>query len=226
MKYQITSRWDSSKILFEAEIECSADASEGVKLGLAVRAAVKARANLARANLADANLARAYLADAYLADANLAGAYLADANLAGANLADANLAGANLADANLARADLYDEQLRPFKADLWTELTETRAHAEVPGLIQALREGRVDGSKYEGECCCLVGTLANIRGVSFQEFNPNSDRPSERWFMMIRQGDKAGDKSGGGYAAQKAVEWCLEYCELTGIEVPAVEATP
>ena len=181
MKYQITSRWDSSKILFEAEIECSADASEGVKLGLAVRAAVKARANLARANLADANLAR---------------------------------------------ADLYDEQLRPFKADLWTELTETRAHAEVPGLIQALREGRVDGSKYEGECCCLVGTLANIRGVSFQEFNPNSDRPSERWFMMIRQGDKAGDKSGGGYAAQKAVEWCLEYCELTGIEVPAVEATP
>lgn len=201
MKYQITSRWDSSKILFEAEIECSADASEGVKLGLAVRAAVKARADLARA-------------------------YLADANLARANLARANLADANLADANLARADLYDEQLRPFKADLWTELTETRAHAEVPGLIQALREGRVDGSKYEGECCCLVGTLANIRGVSFQEFNPNSDRPSERWFMMIRQGDKAGDKSGGGYAAQKAVEWCLEYCELTGIEVPAVEATP
>ena len=72
----------------------------------AVEAAVRARANLADANLTGANLASADLADANLAranlaDANLARANLADANLAGANLADANLAGANLAGANL-----------------------------------------------------------------------------------------------------------------------------
>jgi hypothetical protein len=55
-----------------------------VKLGLAVKWAVKNKANLARANLAGANLAGAYLAGADLAGANLAGAALAGANLAGA----------------------------------------------------------------------------------------------------------------------------------------------
>lgn len=79
-----------------AEFECKVDA---VKLGAAVRIAVKAGANLADANLADAYLAGADLAGADLARANLARAYLADANLARANLAGANLAGAYLARA-------------------------------------------------------------------------------------------------------------------------------
>lgn len=68
MKYQIKNRWNGC-VLFEAEIECEASASEGTKLGLAVKLAVKADANLADAYLADAYLAGAYLADAYLADA-------------------------------------------------------------------------------------------------------------------------------------------------------------
>ena len=103
-------------VVFSAEIECKPDELPSVKLGLAVKCAVKADANLAGANLADAylagaNLAGANLAGAYLADANLAGAYLADANLAGATLADANLAGATLARANLAGANLADAYL-------------------------------------------------------------------------------------------------------------------
>jgi len=120
MKYAIKNRFTGA-VIFEAEIECEASVSEVIKLGLSVRAAVKARANLvdanlaganlAGANLADANLARANLVDANLADANLARANLVDANLADANLADANLARANLADANLARANLADANL-------------------------------------------------------------------------------------------------------------------
>ena len=106
----------SGEVIFTAEIECSANELPSIKLGLAVKAAVKARAyladaNLAGANLADANLAGANLADANLADANLADANLARANLADANLADANLAGANLAGANLAGANLADANL-------------------------------------------------------------------------------------------------------------------
>ena len=105
MLHQIKHRFTAA-VLFEAEIDCAADTRDGIKLGLAVRVAVKADANLAGANLAGAYLARADLAGAYLADANLAGAYLARADLAGANLAGAYLADANLADADLAGANL------------------------------------------------------------------------------------------------------------------------
>ncbi len=110
MKFDILNRWTGA-VQFTAEIECAEDALPSIKLGLAVRCAVKAGAYLADANLAGANLARANLADANLADANLAGAYLAGANLAGANLADAYLADANLAGAYLAGAYLAGANL-------------------------------------------------------------------------------------------------------------------
>jgi hypothetical protein len=109
IKFQIKNRW-SGAVQFECELEARYESeSHGVRLGAAIKLALRAGANLADANLADANLADANLARAYLARANLAGANLAGANLARAylaeaNLADANLARANLADANLARA--------------------------------------------------------------------------------------------------------------------------
>ena len=89
IKQEILNRF-SGEVIFTAEIECAADELPSTKLGLAVKAAVKARANLAGANLAGANLARANLARANLARANLE-----DANLVGANLARANLEGPN-----------------------------------------------------------------------------------------------------------------------------------
>ena len=95
MKYEIRNRL-TGEIQVTAEIECAEDSPISIKLGLAVRWAVKARANLAGA----------YLAGADLADATLAGADLAGADLAGANLARANLAGAYLAGANLAGAKI------------------------------------------------------------------------------------------------------------------------
>ena len=211
MKYSIKNRWNGS-VLFEAEIECGADATEGIKLGLAVRVALKARANLAVAYLAGADLAGANLAGANLAGANLAGAYLARAYLAGADLAGAELAGADLARANLAGADL-----RSFKADMWLTLSQNKS--EVVGLIKALKEGRVDGSQYEGECACLVGTLANVKHVSHTTIEHNSDNPAERWFLMIKKGDKPGDATGGGFAAQKALEWAEEFCAVHGIDL-------
>jgi hypothetical protein len=73
VKFDILNRW-SGQVIFTADINCADDESYSVKLGLAVKCAVEARAYLADANLAGANLA----------DANLAGAYLADANLADA----------------------------------------------------------------------------------------------------------------------------------------------
>ena len=55
MKFDIKNRW-SGEVMFSAEISCDENALPGVKLGLAVRAAVKDRANLNRANLGGASL--------------------------------------------------------------------------------------------------------------------------------------------------------------------------
>jgi uncharacterized protein YjbI with pentapeptide repeats len=120
----------------------------------------------------------------------LRGADLAGAGLAGAVLRGADLAGANLTGANLAGADLTGADLTPIRDDLWAVLSA--APAEAAGLRGALTEGRVNGSTYEGDCACLVGTLANVRGVKYTDMSdlaPDSSRPAERFFLGIRKGD-------------------------------------
>ena len=102
--------------LLAARIECDPDAPTNIKLGLAVRVAVKSGAdlrdadligaNLIGANLIGANLIGANLSSASLRDTNLIDADLRHANLSGANLRDTNLSGANLRDADLSGADL------------------------------------------------------------------------------------------------------------------------
>ena len=165
MKYYIPNRF-TGRIQFSGEITCDADAPPAVKLGLAVRLAIKEKANLT-----------------------------------GTNLSNANLRGADL---------------RSFKADMWMTLAQNRA--EVPALVTALREGRVDGSQYHGDCACLVGTIANAKSIDYRNIEHNCDNPAERWFMMISKGDKPGDETGGGFAAGKALEWALEFCALLGTD--------
>ena len=78
-------------------IECDPLAAMGVKLGLAVKTAFKAGANLAGADLTGADLTRAHLAGAYLAGADLTRATLAGSNLSSANPAEGDLATATTA---------------------------------------------------------------------------------------------------------------------------------
>ena len=114
-KFDILNRF-SGAVQFTAEIDCPEDAPTGVKIGLAVRWALKSRANLSGANLkganlSDANLSGANLSDANLSDAYLSGANLSDANLSGAYLSGPYMSGANLSRANLSGAYLFDANL-------------------------------------------------------------------------------------------------------------------
>ncbi len=159
------------------------------------------------ADLRGANLRGANLSDADLSDADLSGA-----DLRGADLSDANLSGADLSD-----ADLSDANLRLFKSDLWMTLTENKS--EVSGLVLAMREGRIDGSVYSGECACLKGTLANVKGVSVGNYKQDVSQPAEQWFLMVKKGDKPDDQTSGGFALRTALEWTLEWCDLNDISV-------
>jgi uncharacterized protein YjbI with pentapeptide repeats len=101
----IKHRW-SARVLFSAEIESSHNASDGVKLGAAVKAAYKSDAVLSGAVLSDAVLRGAVLRGADLSGADLRGADLSGAVLRGAVLRGADLSGAVLRDAVLSDADL------------------------------------------------------------------------------------------------------------------------
>jgi hypothetical protein len=94
------------RVLFEAEIVADADTSGGVRLGLAVKLALKAGADLGGAYLRGADLRVADLRGAYLRGADLRGADLRGADLGGAYLGGAYLGGADLRGAYLRGADL------------------------------------------------------------------------------------------------------------------------
>ena len=153
------------------------------------------RANLERAYLVGANLERAYLAGANLEGAklrgaNLEGAYLRDAILEGANLEEANLEGAELRGAK----NLPEPLIQYFKKDLRYVLSYTKQ--EIPYLKEKLENGEVDGTQYEGECACLIGSLANSKKEYHENFvscipdyQLGLHNPSEQLFYQIRKGD-------------------------------------
>lgn len=150
------------------------------------------------------------------------------ADLRGADLRGADLGGADLRGAYLRGADHYTHPLWPIRADLRAILDA--APAEVLAVIAALKNGSV----YKGECACLVGTIAQARGVEEDDLpgiTPDGSRPAEQWFYPIKKGDAALDAmpelppydpanplplpddypTEGVYRATLALEWCREW---------------
>ena len=148
-----------------------------------------------------ANLRGAYLRVADLEGANLEGAYLRVADLEGADLEGADLRGADLRGANLSS----------IKADLWELLLH--AVPEIPALRQAIIDGKVNGSVYEGECACLCGTIANVRKCDYRELPgivPDGSRPAEVFFTAVKEGDTPENNQ----VSKIVLEWILELEEL------------
>ena len=126
----------------------------------------------------------------------------------GANLEGADLKGAYLEGADLKRAYLEGADLDNVKEDFLKVLDA--APSEVPGLRKAMIDGKINGSQYQGECACLVGTIANVKKCSYQELpglKPDSSRPAERWFLMFRPGHTP-EKHGG---MKITLDWLQEW---------------
>ena len=208
MKHQIFSRYNSAKVLYECELPD--DTPSGLAVSHALEKAVSVGANLSYADLSYADLSYADLSGAYLPYADLS--YV---DLFCANLFCANLYGADLSYANLSYADLSGA-----KNDFWEILI--RAPREVAGLRAALVGGKVDGSTYQGSCACLVGSIANIRGVGYHALGngitPNSSRPAERWFLAIKRGDTPDTNQ----ISNLTVAWLDEFVSLQAAYAEAV----
>jgi uncharacterized protein YjbI with pentapeptide repeats len=228
IKLSIKNRW-TGEILFEYEkenntikdtvlaaIEASADLTDANLTDADLTDANLTDADLTRANLTRANLTRANLTRADLTRANLTRANLTRADLTDADLTDANLTDANLTDADLTDADLTDADLLRFKSDLWRVLLMNQS--EIPGLKKALINGRIDGTKYEGDCACLKGTIANVKGCTTYDAGLIRDvnEPSEQWFLQIQK-EQTPENSN---VVKLTVEWIEEF-ERYANPVPA-----
>ena len=165
-------------------------------------------AYLRGADLSGADLRGAYLRGAYLRGADLRGADLSGAYLRGAYLRGAYLRGADLRGADLRGADLRGAYLSDVKKDLFEVLSA--APAEVPVLLKAVKAGKIDGTAYQGDCACLVGTIANARSCDYRELNglkPNADRPAERWFLGLSPGHTPKKSQIAAITAEWIEEW-------------------
>ena len=165
--------------------------------------------DLTGADLTGADLRYSNLRNADLTEADLTMVNLTRADLRYSNLTGANLTGANLTRTDLTRANLTGTDLQIFKTDFFDTLL--RAPKEIDGLRNAIVEGRVNGSLYEGVCACLKGTIANIRKCHHEELGAgivcDSSLPAEQWFAMIKEGDTPETNQ----ASRLSVEWIDEF---------------
>lgn len=136
-------------------------------------------------------------------------ANLSNANMSDTNLSDADLSDADLRYANLTSADLTGANLSGAKDDLFVVIS--KAKAEIPALKQAMREGKINGSCYEGDCCCLSGTLLNAAENQQDKDNilsvRDAYRPIERFFLAIQPKDTPENNP----IAKIVYEWIEEF---------------
>jgi Pentapeptide repeats (8 copies) len=163
MQFEIKARFTGA-VLFTAEIEANETTPLSIRLGLAVRKAVEAKANLREADLYEADLYGADLRGANLYGADLRGADLRGADLYGADLRGANLYGADLYGADLREANLYRANLRG--ANLYgKKLTKTPIQISgFPYLVTIFDETAQIGCQYK--------TIAEWLACEREDFAP------------------------------------------------------
>ena len=240
MKIQIKNRW-TAEVIFECDAE-----SLRVAVELAVSKKVSLRAsnlrgsnlsgsdlrgsnlrdsNLRDSNLSGSNLRGSNLRDSDLSDSDLSDSDLSDSDLSGSDLSGSNLRGSdlsdsNLSDSNLSDSNLSDSDLSGIKDDFLKKI-ELLA-PETPGLYKAILDGHIDGSCYEGECACFVGTYANLKGVKPQALadlcglQMDSSSPVEKWFMGIAKGDTPENNP----VAAITAEWIRGWAKEKNVSLP------
>jgi hypothetical protein len=227
LKFEVKKRW-TNEVAFTAEIEATDQTPYGEKLCMAVRWAIAAGIALTSLNLDDCIFTGSFedssFEDSSFERSSFVGSSFVRSRFERSSFVGSSFVRSRFVDSRFVRSRFEDSSFdintqRQFKADLWLTLACNRN--EVPALLDALRAGHIDGSVYEGECACLKGTIANIKHVSYTELSPNSSDPAECWFMGIQKGDTPETN----LMSKLAVEWCEEWCALTGTPITALDLT-
>ena len=145
----------------------------------------------------EGNTVRITMEEAVLKGADLGGAYLRGADLKGADLKGADLIGADLGGAYLRGAkNIPQSYINLCSRDMLFVFEHLKE--ELPFLRKQLVDGKVDGTQYEGECACLIGTLANAKKNgnridvvcnTIPYYEKGLHNYGEQWFFQIRKGD-------------------------------------
>jgi hypothetical protein len=99
--------------------------------------------------------------------------------------------------------------------DFDCKTTESEDSSSSQGfLIQSLGHAGMATNRgqcgFNGECGCLLATLATARGLRYDKIpglEPNSARPSERFYLLISKGDTPETS----WAAAMADQWAAEF---------------
>jgi hypothetical protein len=117
--------------------------------------------------------------------------------------------------ANIQGANLEGANLTVIKNDLFIVLLHSVN--EIKYLKQNLINGEIDGSTYDGDCCCLSGTLcknSNNEKLDLILSQRDSLRPIERFFLGI----KIGDNPENSQFSKLALDWINEFENLINVK--------
>jgi hypothetical protein len=107
----------------------------------------------------------------------------------------------NKRDANLRDADLYGADLAKLPTDYINQCSRDMLFIfqclkpELAEFRKKLIAGEIDGTQYEGDCACLIGTMGKLDGgiskvcktISFYEKGTHNG--GEAWFLNIHKND-------------------------------------
>lgn len=80
----------------------------------------------------------------------------------------------------------------------------------VDELADVFRNGGINGGRYTGPCCCLIGSIARLLDEHYTAIpgvEPDLESLAERFVFNIEEGDQPRNNR---YSAM-CVEWCEEF---------------
>ena len=87
-------------------------------------------------------------------------------------------------------------------------------------MYDFLQKGKINGTAYEGECACFVGTISNLRKENYKnlscDLKADADSLTERWFLGISENDTPANNQ----ISKITCHWIEEICKENNILLP------